>query len=199
MSKLRSKLSRKNKKMSVSKLHDSQNSIMISLAGILIVVIGLMYIVPYKGNDANKSSNGTNNTVTASKASAKLYINPSGQNLEVGDTFKFDIYVESPDEFNGIQANLSYPTNLFEFENIDDSTTNWDAKLQSEGGNGTIKIARGTFSKASGMQKVATVNLKVIAKGNNANVEFLSSSIITQIKTADNILGQMTGASFNIL
>lgn len=183
-----------------NKLIDSkQNRIILILSVVIFAFIGLMMLLPSNAAPGGKGGGKSGGGSTVDTSSVRLYTNPSSGTTNVGSTVSFDVYVDSLNyNINGVQANLSYPTNLFEFVSIDTTGSALSLALQTEGGNGTVKIARGTYNPVNGVQKIARVNLKAISSNRKARVDFLSSSIVTEASSSTDILQNSYGTAFNI-
>lgn len=100
---------------------------------------------------------------------AFLNLSPVNQTVTKGQSFDVGVYENSnSDPVNGVQANLSYPTNLLNFVSITSNNVTWPLVAQNSGGNGTVNIARGTCAgcaAVTGNNLVATVKFTATNAG----------------------------------
>lgn len=99
-------------------------------------------------------------------ATGQLYVTPETTTIPVGDQFKVSVRISPGASVDGVQLELKYDPTVMEFVSIDGSTSPFTSEIQAIGGNGSVKIARGTFS--TGVDVDALVS-DVIFKALSAN------------------------------
>jgi hypothetical protein len=131
---------------------------------------------------------------------AILYVSPASLKVSSGNTLAIEIWMDAKSQpVNAVQANLSYPADKFDFSSVDNSGSAFEVAAQSDGGNGSIKIARGHVGSLSGKQLVTRVNL--VAKSGtgkgNATINFTSGSVIVRSTDNVNVLSGTTGGRYS--
>jgi hypothetical protein len=128
-----------------------------------------------------------------------LYLEPSSQKVSAGSTLSLQIWLDTKSEpVNAVQANLTYPVDKFNFESIDSTGSAFEVEAQSSGGNGIIKVARGHVGSITGVQLVATLNLKSLSSSGKASIDFASGSAAVRSTDNVNVLQSTTGSRFTI-
>lgn len=135
---------------------------------------------------------------TAAAAAAVLYISPSTSSVNVGATLTVSIRENSYSEpVNAVQANISYPSNLLQFENIGNSSA-FGIVAQNSGGGGSVQIARGALPSVSGDQLVATVQFKALAGSGTAQLSFVGGSSVVSANSNTNIMTSSPGGDYTL-
>jgi hypothetical protein len=124
---------------------------------------------------------------------ANLYLSPASGNYAIGDTVAIDIYESSTDSINAVQANLSYNPSVLTFSGISSSSA-FDSPYQSNGGGGTVQIARGAYTPVTGAKVVATVSFTAAA-GGSSTVSFTSGSAV--VRAGDGVVENLTTTDGN--
>lgn len=131
-------------------------------------------------------------------ASATLYMSPSSGSVTNGNTITISISEDSGSEpVNAVQANFSYPTSELQFLSINNSSA-FSVAAQSNGGNGSIQIARGALPSVTGNQLVATVQFKALASSGSAVLSFTGGTSVESANTNTNILTTNTGTMYTL-
>lgn len=86
---------------------------------------------------------------------------------------------------NVVQSNLSYDATKLEFQNVNTAGTKYEMGVEESGGNGLVKIARATFSAASGDHLVATVRFKALVDTGASQINFSNGSAMTDGATTE--------------
>ena len=98
---------------------------------------------------------------------------------------------------NAVQANLTYPSDKFDFLWISSSGSAFEITAEESGGGGSIKIGRGTISAKSGDQFVASVTFSAKVSAGTASISFSGGASVVSSSTSKNILGTRSGGSYN--
>lgn len=134
----------------------------------------------------------------AQAAAATLYLSPASGSVQQGNNITIGVRVNTGGEnVNAVQANLSYPDDKFEYISITTSST-FPLEVESSGGGGSVRIARGNFSGVTGDQLVASVTFKARTTTGTAAVSFAGGSAITRSSDSSNILSGTTGSSYSV-
>lgn len=130
-------------------------------------------------------------------AEINLHITPSGGTYTSSDTVTINIYENSLNvPVNAVQANLSYPAGILQFQAIDTSASLFTSTAQSSGGGGTVQVGVGILSSSlTGNQLVATVTFSVIGTG-TVPIVFTSGSAVIRASDSTDVLQQKSGANF---
>lgn len=131
---------------------------------------------------------------------AKLYLSPDSADVSQNSSLTVSIRVNSGSEqINVVQANLSYPADKLDFVTITNSSAFSIPVGEDQGGNGSVRIGRGSLMPVSGDQLVASVEFKVKAVDGSASITFAAGSAV---KKADgqgtDILGETQGGTYMI-
>jgi hypothetical protein len=128
---------------------------------------------------------------------ASLYLSPASQTVNTNDTITITIKVDTGgDPVNAVQANLTYPTALFDSVTVT-STAAFDVIAENTAGSGTIKVARGATTPVNGVVDVATLTLHAVASGTQA-INFASGSMIVRSTDNTNILATTAGGNYTV-
>lgn len=131
-------------------------------------------------------------------ASASLSLSPSSASISNGSSITVSIRVNvSGGSTNGVQANLSYPSNLLDFVSIGSSSA-FSVVAQNSGGSGSVKVGRGALPAVSGSQLVATVTFRAKASSGTANINFAGGTYVTNASTNAAISSSKSGASYTL-
>lgn len=132
-------------------------------------------------------------------ASASLYLSPASTSVNNGANLSVSVRVNTNgDSVNGVQANLTYPTDKLQFLSIDTSSSAFGLQAENSGGSGVVRIGRalnGGQTPINGDYLVAVVSFKALADG-SAAVVFDSGSQVAS--AGQNILGTSTGGTYSI-
>lgn len=129
---------------------------------------------------------------------AVLSIEPVTQELEKNSSAAIKIYVDTAGaDVNALQANLAYPADKLEFVSVDSSGSAFGIEAEASGGNGLVKIGRGSIEPKSGKLLVATVNFKAITGSGSAAISFSEGSSVLRSSDNIDILGSTNPGSIN--
>lgn len=140
-------------------------------------------------------------TVTKPSATnqAGMSITPSKQKLRAGDSLTVSVWVNSRDvAVNAVQAVIDYPADKLQYVSNDSNSSKFAVQAQAGESQGRITIARGATTPLTGDQLVATIVFRATDKAGNASLKFDSSSVLLNSTTNTNILGKLTGGSYQI-
>jgi hypothetical protein len=130
-------------------------------------------------------------------ANASLSLSPASQTVNASDTVTIIIKVDTGgDPVNAVQANLTYPTAIFDSVAIT-STPSFDVIAENTAGSGTIKVARGATTPVNGVVDVATLTLHAVGSGTQA-INFAGGSMIVRSTDNVNILATTAGGSYTV-
>ena len=131
-------------------------------------------------------------------AAATLYLSPASSSVQQGNNISIAIRVNpGGDPVNAAQANLSYPTDKLNFVSITSSSA-FPFEVESSGGSGSVRIARGNISSVSGDQLVATVTFSAKTTTGTAAITFASGSSIIRSTDYQDILSGTTGGNYTV-
>jgi len=132
-------------------------------------------------------------------ASASLYLSPSSGSVIGGSTITLGIRENSGStEVNAVQANLSYPANLFDVTAVNSSSA-FNIVAENSYGNGSIKIGRGALPAVKGDQLVASVTFTAKTTSGTARVSFVSGSEVDSASNNTNILSSKSGGNYTLV
>jgi hypothetical protein len=171
--------------------------------GVVLVLLGLAVIMRAVSNSSDKTTNNNNNNNTTNNSSAKgyakLYIQPSNQQISPGASVTFEVWVDTGNQpVNAVQANLTYPTDSFDFNSVNAKGSAFEIQASSTGGEGKVTIARGHIGEIKGKALVAKVVLTAKTTKGDTQVEFAVGSAVVRSTDHVDILKQKTGSTFKI-
>jgi hypothetical protein len=182
------------------KLHKKNNKLPLVVLLVLLLLAGLVVLLQSNSNSNEPKSPTTGNTsYSNATGSAKLYLKPSSQNVNAGSTVTLEVWVDTGGTgVNAVQANLTYPTDKFDFGGINGKGSAFEVQALSTGGNGKINIARGHVGEIKGVNLVARVNLIAKTNKGDADISFVSGSAVVRTSDHTDILKDKTGAAFKV-
>lgn len=113
-------------------------------------------------------------------AVGQLYVTPAVTTIQQNENFTVSLRLTPGIAVDGIEATMKYDPAVLQFVSVDGTGSPFDTEIQSMGGAGTVKIARGTFSAA------------IITDSLVANVTFKALTVSSQ--TSVSITGNATSA-----
>jgi len=175
------------------------NQVKMAVVLVILALVGLLIVLQANNNDSSKEPGGSTDTKVSQSGNAKLYLKPSNQNVAVGSSTTFEVWVDTGGQgVNAVQANLSYPTESFDFGSIDTKGSAFEIQAESSGGNGTVKIGRGHIGDVKGAALIAKVTLTSKAAASAAEVKFAEGSAVVRTSDHTDILKSKTGGAFKI-
>jgi hypothetical protein len=114
------------------------------------------------------------------------------ETVAVGGTFTAEIYVNTTTSVNAVQADLTYPANLLEYQSVSSTGSAFNADLISNVVNGSLSFVRAKIGGGSGTMLVATVTFKGLKDG-RAEIKMLDTSMATDSETSENVVGNRQG------
>ncbi len=127
-----------------------------------------------------------------------LYLKPSESAVKVGENLTVDIWLQAANEqVNAVQSNLRYDPTLLDFLAVDSAGSAFSVQAEANGGQGEVKIARGTLGTISGEQFIAKVTFKPIRNGTVA-IDFTDKSKVIRPKDVKNVLQGTAGGTYNL-
>lgn len=134
--------------------------------------------------------------IPVSAASASLSLSPASSSVSKGSTLTVSIRENSGSEpVNSVQANLSYPANLFDYVSTSNSSA-WGVIAETSGGGGSVRVARGANPAVTGSQVVATVRFKAKTDTGTASISFASGSAVVSANDNKDIMSGSSGGSY---
>lgn len=134
-------------------------------------------------------------------ASTVFYLSPSGATIAQNDTFVVDVRLDTGGEsVNAVQANLSYPADKLDLVNITDVGSAFKTQAESQGGSGSIRLARSTTGGSTpvvGDVLVASIYFKAKVSAGSAAVVFAAGSGVARSNgDGVNILSGTRGGNY---
>jgi hypothetical protein len=181
-------------------LSKKNNLVPVVIALVVLILLAVVISAHGKNNkSANKPSTGSSSSTPNVVGNAKLYIKPANQDVAAGSTVTLEIWVDTGgDPVNAVQANLTYPTDKFDFNSIDAKGSAFEVQAMSTGGDGKINIARGHIGDVKGSALVAKVLLVAKTNSGAADVSFVSGSAVVRSSDHKDILKDKTGGTFKV-
>lgn len=133
------------------------------------------------------------------QSGGKLYLSPATGSFATGATVTVTIREDSwGTAVNTVQANLSYPPSLLQYESTSTSTSAFTTTIQNEGGTGTVQLGVGILAgSVTGDQIVGVVTFTALTAG-SADVLFTAGSGIARESDSADICNQTVGATYTI-
>ncbi|MGB4758691.1 MAG: cohesin domain-containing protein [Candidatus Saccharimonadales bacterium] len=135
----------------------------------------------------------------AGNTGAKLYLTPVSGSYTVGNNVVLAVREDSlAAPVNGVQANLTYPASLLQFQSANNTGSGFTLMLQNTGGGGTVQLGVGLLGDSlTGDQLVGTITFTVLAAG-SAQVSINSTSEVTSADDASNVCRRRFGARYTL-
>jgi hypothetical protein len=189
-----------NHKPEKSEKAKKDNRLPIIVLLVVLVLVGLVAILQSNSkNEPSKSTPSSSSNTPNIAGNAKLYLKPASDSVVSGGTMTFEVWVDTGgDPVNAVQANLTYPTDKYDFGSIDSKGSAFEVQAMSTGGNGKINIARGHIGDVKGPAFIAKVNLVAKTSKGDANVSFAAGSAVVRSTDHKDILKDKTGGSFKV-
>lgn len=171
--------------------------------GVIVLLLVAAGVYAFVSKD-KKTETATNQTATTTETqadkTAELSADPAAAATQNGEVATFSIWVDTGgQQVSAVQANLTYPTDQYEFVSIDNAGSGFEIQAESKGGDGNIAIARGQLGGVTGKQLVAKVNLKAKTTTGTGNLAFTSESqVLTLSDNPQNILNKTSGATLTL-
>lgn len=130
-------------------------------------------------------------------ANSSLSLSSAAQTITQGQNLVVTIKVNTGgDPVNVVQANLTYPTAIFDTATISNSTS-FSIVAENTASGGTIKIGRGTFTPVTGTADVATITLHASGSG-TAALNFAPGSLVVRSTDNVNTLATSSGGTYTV-
>lgn len=131
-------------------------------------------------------------------ASADISLVPNVSSAVTDNTVTVTVNEDSGTEpVNAVQANLSYPAASLQYVSVSNNAT-FSIDAQTSINNGTVKLARGTYTAVTGVQPVTVVTFKVIGSSGTADLSFISGTAVVSATSHTNIVSSESGTSLSI-
>jgi hypothetical protein len=179
----------------------SNNQLKVAVVLVLLLLVGLVLVLHNNSNSNKKStSTGSNSSAsTSGTGTGKLYIKQTSQTVNTGGAVTFEVWEDSGNQpVNAVQANLSYPTDKFDFSAIDTKGSAFEVQAASTGGSGKVQIARGHIGTLKGANLLAKVTLMAKDVKGDAPVDFTTGSAIVTSTDHKDILTEKTGSTYKV-
>jgi hypothetical protein len=129
---------------------------------------------------------------TSKPTAPAVYIKPSNGTHAAGSTFKIEVRENSGSiPVNAVQANFSYPESL-SFVGAEASGSPFTIPAQTNGGAGTVTLARGVIGSLSGDHLVAKVKFKANLAG-TAKLSFSTGTALVSVTDNQNLITTTSG------
>lgn len=127
-----------------------------------------------------------------------LFLQPSSGNLSLDSDVSVQVRISTSEQVNAVQANVSFPTDRFQFVSIDPAGSAFGIEAQAQESNGTVFIARGSITPVTGEQLIATIKLRTKAVSGSATVNFAAGSEVVSSVTNQSLPTTLTGGTYTI-
>ncbi len=175
--------------------------LVVGVVVLLVIAVGIYAFVSNnkESSSTNTSQQSTPQATTADKT-AQLSTDPAEAATQSGEVTTLSIWVDTGgQQVSAVQTNLTYPTDQYEFVDIDNTGSAFEIQAESKGGDGKIVIARGQLGGVNGKQLVAKVNLKAKNVTGSGNIAFTDESqVLTLSDSPQNILNKTSGATLTL-
>lgn len=131
-------------------------------------------------------------TASSVNAGGSLYLSPSGASVASGSSIALYVRVNATSAVDAVQANLSYPADKLTFLSSYGGDA-FEIQAENSGGNGSIRIGRGTLSAKSGDNLIATISFRAIPSSGSASIGFTSGS--EAVKGGSVVVSATSGAT----
>jgi hypothetical protein len=117
--------------------------------------------------------------LTVSAAGSSIYLSANRSTVANGGTLIVAVYMNGGgNPVNTVEADLSYPASKLNYVGLNYAGSAFEITAPSNGGSGTVNIARGTTGTVSGSGLVATVTFTATASSGSAAISLLGSSAL---------------------
>jgi hypothetical protein len=161
----------------------------------------LVFLLVFIGAGAAFIHNSSAQSVTVSNpdGEATMYLTPTKQNLGEGDAVIASVWVDSHDlPVNAVQAVVKYPADKLTYISSSSASSQFTVQAQATQAKGRVVIARGSTTALTGNQLVASLTFKSISNRGHATIEFDTSSLLMSSSTNKNVLGKLTGGTYQL-
>ena len=138
-------------------------------------------------------------SIAYASGTGNMYFTQITPTIAVGQTLTVQVRVNTNgSSVNAVESDFTYPTSQLSFASIDTSASSFDIDATATGGSGSVSIARGSSSGATGISgdlDVANITFNVLAAG-AANLTFQNSSVALDSTTNTDDLSTLTNGSF---
>jgi hypothetical protein len=118
------------------------------------------------------------NTVSA-QTKAGFTLTSNQETVKTGDTLQVTINMNTGGQkVNSFIAQLSYPQDKLTFESVNTDTSPFSMALEASGGDGTVKIIRGSTTSQTGELFIAKVTFKALSAASAKDISFSNESAI---------------------
>lgn len=166
---------------------------------IFALLVGTAIYVSKQNKEEPKTSTDVSAEVEQGQKTGSMTLNPSAKAVAESEILTVEVWADSGTEpVNAVQANISYPSDKFEFVNVDSAGSAFEIEAETTGSNGKVVIARGHVGKLTGKQLVAKINFKAKAGGEKVNISFDKDSSLLSALTNKNILGDTVDGNYQL-
>jgi len=131
-------------------------------------------------------------------AASTMFLSPASQTVSSTATFSVNLMLNTNDQVNALQANLTFPSNLLTVTNIDGTGSAFSLQAEHSTGTGTIKIVRGNIVNVTGNNRlVAILTFRALGAG-SAAVGFGAGSVVLRSTDQFNTLTGTTGGAYTL-
>lgn len=175
------------------------------LIAVVIVVGGVALYLNRSDKKDQSSTTDVNPIAVTEETNSSLTLSPGTETVKEGATFSVTVWVDTAGQsVNAVTSVLEYPTDLLDFQSVDNEGSAFEIVANTNAANGEITIERGQLGGVVGRHKLATVNFVAKVPTGEAKVTFNQekSAIIktpeAESLTASNILGKVEGATYTL-
>lgn len=176
---------------SQSKEDKKTNIIVALVCVVVIVVVGTALLIRNHSSSSADKNDDTGN--------ASMTLSPSSQSPAKDSDVSVSVWAHSSGlSVNAVQANLSYPTDMFDFVSIDTSNSAFSLDAQSLGNDGKVAIARGSTTPLRGNLLVGVVKLHSKQKAGKAKLSFTDGTALLSDTSHKDVLVTKSGATYTV-
>ena len=135
-----------------------------------------------------------------STPTGRIYLSPTVGTYHSGDTISVAIHADSlTTPVNAVQANITYPAGLLQFQSISTSGSPFPSTLQNTGGSGSIQLGVGSLgTDPTGDNIIGTITFAYLSTG-SASLSIAVGSAIYRSSDSANILNVTAGATYTLV
>lgn len=126
-------------------------------------------------------------TEAFAQATPGIILTPDKTSVKAGEnlTVKMEIETGPGNATNSFQASLNYPKEKLQFESVKTEGSPFSMELEAKGGDGKVRVIRGSFKKLEGKLFAATVNFKAL-QNTDAGAVSVNNNDSAIVRSSDN-------------
>lgn len=165
----------------------------------VVLVVFLVVAVVTAGVLIFKSNETKTHNAAVAAGQTSISLTPAAAEIKAGDTLEAAVVIDTKGKpVNAVQANLSYPTDKFEYAGTNNDGSAFPVAAQTVGGSGNVNISRGAMAPVSNQQIVTKVKFRALASSSEASITFAKGTVVLSSETNTNLLGQAIKGTYVI-